>query len=187
MSSRQIQQIDERFATCGDYLKGIARLRCTNPDYGHDHFRRGRPVPSPVRDSTCVHRAVRNGPCCSPNISKAGCCLTPRILNTSSRTSTSSMHSTSSPTGPNTFRRRRFSSFGDTACMHRERRAGGLICPGSWSVYEGCASHRRTTRSIAVHTTHIVAFRAASNDQSAALPPQHAQIPLHCQIAFPII
>lgn len=28
-----------RFCTCGDYLKGVARIRCTDPDCGHDHFR----------------------------------------------------------------------------------------------------------------------------------------------------
>ncbi len=26
----RIQQIGERFATCGDYLQGITRVRCTN-------------------------------------------------------------------------------------------------------------------------------------------------------------
>ena len=26
-------------ATCGDYLQGIARIRCTNPECGHDYFR----------------------------------------------------------------------------------------------------------------------------------------------------
>ena len=40
----RIQSVGERFFTCGDYLQGIARIRCTNPECGHDYFRRGRPV-----------------------------------------------------------------------------------------------------------------------------------------------
>ena len=49
----RIQQIGERFCTCGDYLQGVARIRCTNPECGlvgafgtcsamhpgHDYFR----------------------------------------------------------------------------------------------------------------------------------------------------
>lgn len=49
----RIQQIGERFSTCGDYLQGVARIRCTNPECGlvgasgtcsamrpgHDYFR----------------------------------------------------------------------------------------------------------------------------------------------------
>jgi len=35
----RIQQIGERFCTCGDYLHGVARIRCTNPECGHDFFR----------------------------------------------------------------------------------------------------------------------------------------------------
>ena len=35
----RIKQVGERFATCGDYLQGIARIRCTNPECGHDYFR----------------------------------------------------------------------------------------------------------------------------------------------------
>ena len=35
----RIQQIGERFSTCGDYLQGIARVRCTNPECGYDYFR----------------------------------------------------------------------------------------------------------------------------------------------------
>ncbi len=35
----KIQRLGERFATCGDYLKGIARIRCTNPECGHNYFR----------------------------------------------------------------------------------------------------------------------------------------------------
>ena len=27
----RIQHIGERFSTCGDYLQGVARIRCTNP------------------------------------------------------------------------------------------------------------------------------------------------------------
>ncbi len=28
-----------RFCTCGDYLQGVARIRCTNPNCAHDYFR----------------------------------------------------------------------------------------------------------------------------------------------------
>lgn len=35
----RIQQIGERFCNCGDYLQGVARIRCTNPECGHDYFR----------------------------------------------------------------------------------------------------------------------------------------------------
>jgi hypothetical protein len=35
----RIQQLGERFCDCGDYLHGVARIRCTNPDCGHDYFR----------------------------------------------------------------------------------------------------------------------------------------------------
>jgi hypothetical protein len=35
----RIQQMGERFCTCGDYLQGVARIRCTNPECGHDYFR----------------------------------------------------------------------------------------------------------------------------------------------------
>jgi hypothetical protein len=35
----RIRQLGERFCTCGDYLQGVARIRCTNPDCGHDYFR----------------------------------------------------------------------------------------------------------------------------------------------------
>ncbi len=36
----RIQQIRERSCTCGDYLQGVARIRCTNPECRHDYFRR---------------------------------------------------------------------------------------------------------------------------------------------------
>ncbi len=35
----RIQAVGEHFLTCGDYRQGIARIRCTNPDCGHDYFR----------------------------------------------------------------------------------------------------------------------------------------------------
>ena len=35
----RIQQIGEWFTTCGDYLRDVARIRCTNPECGHDYFR----------------------------------------------------------------------------------------------------------------------------------------------------
>ena len=36
---QRIEQVAEPFITCGDYTRGIARIRCTNPDCGHDYFR----------------------------------------------------------------------------------------------------------------------------------------------------
>ena len=36
---QRIEEVAERFITCGDYSHGIARIRCTNPDCGHDYFR----------------------------------------------------------------------------------------------------------------------------------------------------
>lgn len=35
----RLQDVGTRFRTCGDYLQGIARIRCTNPECGHDYFR----------------------------------------------------------------------------------------------------------------------------------------------------
>ena len=35
----RIMEIGEHFLTCGDYMQGIARIRCTNPECGHDYFR----------------------------------------------------------------------------------------------------------------------------------------------------
>jgi len=35
----RIRDIGERFLTCGDYRRGVARIRCTNPACGHDYFR----------------------------------------------------------------------------------------------------------------------------------------------------
>jgi len=35
----RIRDICERFLTCGDYRLGLARIRCTNPNCGHDYFR----------------------------------------------------------------------------------------------------------------------------------------------------
>jgi hypothetical protein len=35
----RIRNICERFLTCGDYRRGVARIRCTNPACGHDYFR----------------------------------------------------------------------------------------------------------------------------------------------------
>jgi hypothetical protein len=39
MHLERIQQLGERFSTCGDYLQGVARIECTNPECGHDSFR----------------------------------------------------------------------------------------------------------------------------------------------------
>ena len=35
----RIEGVGERFGKCGDYRYGVARIRCTNPECGHDHFR----------------------------------------------------------------------------------------------------------------------------------------------------
>ena len=35
----RIQRLGERFTICGDYLQGVARVRCTNPECGQDCFR----------------------------------------------------------------------------------------------------------------------------------------------------
>ena len=35
----RIKKLGERFETCGDYLRGVARVRCINPECGHDYFR----------------------------------------------------------------------------------------------------------------------------------------------------
>ena len=34
----RIKEAAEKFITCGDWNKGIARIKCTNPDCGHDFF-----------------------------------------------------------------------------------------------------------------------------------------------------
>ena len=35
----RIQKLGERFAACGDYLQGLARIRCANLECGHVWFR----------------------------------------------------------------------------------------------------------------------------------------------------
>ena len=35
----RIKTIGEHFLACGDYLNGVARIRCTNPECSHDYFR----------------------------------------------------------------------------------------------------------------------------------------------------
>ena len=35
----RIKQAVEKFIECGDYSKGIARIKCTNPDCDHEYFR----------------------------------------------------------------------------------------------------------------------------------------------------
>ena len=35
----RIMDVAEHFLTCGDYLNGVARIRCTNSECGHDYFR----------------------------------------------------------------------------------------------------------------------------------------------------
>ena len=36
---RAARSVAGRFGTCGDHRHGVARIRCTNPECGHDHFR----------------------------------------------------------------------------------------------------------------------------------------------------
>jgi hypothetical protein len=35
----RISKAVERFLACGDYRRGIARIKCTNPDCGQEYFR----------------------------------------------------------------------------------------------------------------------------------------------------
>ena len=35
----RIKETVERFIECGDYSKGMARIKCTNPHCGHEYFR----------------------------------------------------------------------------------------------------------------------------------------------------
>ena len=35
----RIERVIGQFRECGDFTKGIARIRCTNPECGHDYFR----------------------------------------------------------------------------------------------------------------------------------------------------
>ena len=35
----RIERVIGQFRECGDYTKGMARIRCTNPECGHDYFR----------------------------------------------------------------------------------------------------------------------------------------------------
>ena len=35
----RIMEVGEHFLACGDYMRGVARIRCTNPDCGHDYLR----------------------------------------------------------------------------------------------------------------------------------------------------
>ncbi len=35
----RIKQAVEKFSECGDYSKGIARIKCTNPECGYEYFR----------------------------------------------------------------------------------------------------------------------------------------------------
>jgi len=35
----RIKEAVEKFLECGDYKKGIARIKCTNPDCDHEYFR----------------------------------------------------------------------------------------------------------------------------------------------------
>ena len=35
----RLQDVGTRFRLCGDYLQGVARIRCSNPECGYDFFR----------------------------------------------------------------------------------------------------------------------------------------------------
>ncbi len=35
----RIKEAVEKFLECGNYSKGIARIKCTNPDCDHEYFR----------------------------------------------------------------------------------------------------------------------------------------------------
>ena len=35
----RIERVIGQFRKCGDYTKGMARIRCTNPECGFDYFR----------------------------------------------------------------------------------------------------------------------------------------------------
>lgn len=35
----RIIEVAENFIDCGDYNRGIARIKCTNPECGHEYFR----------------------------------------------------------------------------------------------------------------------------------------------------
>lgn len=51
----RIQQIGERFSTCGDYLQGVAQIHCTNPECGHDYFQ----IACDQEQSTTTVRRIR--------------------------------------------------------------------------------------------------------------------------------
>jgi len=70
-------------------------LSCTDPECGHDSFRRGRPARSLARASTCVHPAAGNALCCLPSIS-------PRMFFSICRSADSSSRFLREVTGKNT-------------------------------------------------------------------------------------
>lgn len=57
---QRITRAVARFVDCGNYPKGVARIRCTDPDCRAEYFR-----PSRVRSSTLALPALRSAPCCS--------------------------------------------------------------------------------------------------------------------------
>jgi len=40
----RIKEAVGKFIECGDYSKGIARIKCTNPECGHEYFRTFSPI-----------------------------------------------------------------------------------------------------------------------------------------------
>ena len=59
----RIESVGERFGKCGDFQHGVARIRCTNPECGHDHGELFRKVPSTKdRERRRTVRQVRRLP-----------------------------------------------------------------------------------------------------------------------------
>jgi len=76
----RIRDIGERFLTCGDYRRGVARIRCTTPRAGTTIS-----VRFPAKASIFVRRAVRNVRCYSRNTSPTKSFLIFRIVSSCSR------------------------------------------------------------------------------------------------------
>ena len=52
----RIKEAVEKFLECGDYSKGIARIKCTNHNCDHEYF---RPFPSPAKHGTSARAVTR--------------------------------------------------------------------------------------------------------------------------------
>jgi hypothetical protein len=60
---QRIESVGEKFITCGDYLHGIARIRCQNKECGYDYF---RPFSCKGFYLCPSCRLVAGNACCSP-------------------------------------------------------------------------------------------------------------------------